>query len=823
MKATWKTMSAILLSVVLAIGSGCKKETPENSNDDNGSGGGIGGGTAAGVYLGIIGFNDDLATKSISKLNSSTEENFISFIDALTMRDGTALYHADNTALDWLQLATLPSDLVNVSVVTFTDGLDNASMMLNNNYSSQAEFLNAVNNRIMNDRVGGQRINAYAIGMRGNDVQDYNSFRQNLQKLSSSPSNVFEVEDMEAATQRFREIAGQLYNETSTVSTSVKIPGGYDNNTVIRITFDNVNNGGNSSQYIQGTFTRDGGMGKLDNVSYVGLQSTSGTSIVADRQDGACYWYTFGELKTLVGIPITNTDDMRLWRYVSSMGGWQSESEFTPSSYSDVQVERKSAVTVLVLDCTTSLGNDFEHMKTAAKEFVEVLDHYGNNGGGGNGGTVPSIAPFQGAGYIQNGDVLDVNTDYRFGFVASSEIGLASMAIYVNGEEWDNLNLNSTTTYTYSGNFSYSGYKAKDIIGDVTFSAVVFDVQGGGNSSSIHAFIEEIPSPGNEVQYLPYSQDFSESFGTYMTYDVMGSQHWEIDYNTAKMTGYYNNYSYANEDWLISSPVEINGVYDAKMTMVYIGRYFNDINDEITVWASTNYEHGSNPNEAVWTQVPSVFNVGNNWNDFLTTELALTDYIGQTVTFAVKYISSEDRAGTMEIRSITIQEGTATPPTPNQAYNIPYFQSFMTEFGSYLPFSVIGVQSWQIAYNTAKMSGYENGSSYDNEDWLISSPVSITGVSSASAYIVYVAQYTGFSDYDVTLQVSTNYEYGTSPSMATWTQLPVTFPNTNSWNDFQTVEASLNEYIGRVVTIAIKYVSDVDASRTIEIQSISIE
>ena len=155
-----------------------------------------------------------------------------------------------------------------------------------------------------------------------------------------------------------------------------------------------------------------------------------------------------------------------------------------------------------------------------------------------------------------------------------------------------------------------------------------------------------------------------------MTFDEIGPQSWEIDYNTAKMSGYAYSTNYANIDWLISSPVAITGVSDAKMTMVYIGRYFNNLNDDVKIWASTNYTWGDNPTEAVWTHVPANLTPGSNWNDFVTTEIALTDYVGQTVTFAVKYTSTDTKAGTLEIQSITIEEGSGVtppePPTPGQ-------------------------------------------------------------------------------------------------------------------------------------------------------------
>ena len=59
---------------------------------------------------------------------------------------------------------------------------------------------------------------------------------------------------------------------------------------------------------------------------------------------------------------------------------------------------------------------------------------------------------------------------------------------------------------------------------------------------------------------------------------------------------------------------------------------------------------------------------GSNWNDFIAMEIPLTDYVGQTITIAIKYISTNSKAGTMEIQSITIEEGSGevppTPPTP---------------------------------------------------------------------------------------------------------------------------------------------------------------
>ena len=333
---------------------------------------------------------------------------------------------------------------------------------------------------------------------------------------------------------------------------------------------------------------------------------------------------------------------------------------------------------------------------------------------------------------------------------------------------------------------------------------------------------------GGEVHNLPYFQSFDSEFGTYKIYDVMGAQSWVIDYNTAKMTGYVNGTNYPNEDWLISSPVAITGVSDAKMTISYICRYFHSIDEDITIWASTDYNWCDNPMSATWTQLPASLMGANNWTDFVTTEIALTEFVGQIATIAVKYTSSNNNAGTIEIQSILIEEGTAgggpTPPGPGvEVQSLPYHQSFVSEFGTYMTFDEIGPQSWEIDYSTAKMSGYAYSTNYANIDWLISSPVAITDVSDAKMTMVYIGRYFNNINDDVKIWASTNYTWGDNPTEAVWTHVPANLTPGSNWNDFVTTEIALTDYVGQTVTFAVKYTSTDTKAGTLEIQSITIE
>ena len=332
-----------------------------------------------------------------------------------------------------------------------------------------------------------------------------------------------------------------------------------------------------------------------------------------------------------------------------------------------------------------------------------------------------------------------------------------------------------------------------------------------------------VPGGAND---LPYCEFFASSFGSYTTYDVKGAQHWEIDYSTAKMTGYENSTNNENEDWLISAKFSLENVSSASMTVSYIARYFNNVNEDVTVWVSSDYTSGD-PNSANWEQIPASWVEGSNWNDFATTTLDLSQFLGKKVCVAVKYLSNDTKAGTIEVQSICIQEGSGPTPPPGpgtggELQYMPYTQSFTEEFGTYMTYDVLGPQSWMIDYHTAKMTGYSGGSNA-NEDWLISSPVAVTNVSEAKVSVTYSAQYQNADNGDVSLQVSTDYVYGNDPSSATWKNMQTTYPNTANFNDFQTVETSLNEFIGQNVTVAIKYTSTASQSRTIEIQSITVQ
>ena len=328
----------------------------------------------SGIYMGIIGFNQALYEKEISSLSSSSKSAYTSFVSNLSSSNGTVLYYAVDNALDAIKEVEMPEDLVNVSVITFTDGLDQGSIMLNTKYTTNSAYLSAVNSRIKSEKVKGIPITAYSIGLRGNDVTDVAQFQANLKSLASSDANAIEVSDISEVNAKFNEIANDVYNESSSSTVGLTIPGQSDG-TRIRFTFDDVSSATSSSMYIEGVFRLSDRT--LTDVKYVGLSSESGSKIVC-VQSGIYVTFTFEGLKSMTSYSI-NASYIDQWSYITSSSKWQINSEFTPDNNTTVTVSRKTALIMLVLDCSSSLGSQFSTVKTQATNFISKLAGYGND------------------------------------------------------------------------------------------------------------------------------------------------------------------------------------------------------------------------------------------------------------------------------------------------------------------------------------------------------------------------------------------------------------------------------------------------------------
>ncbi|MGV3460846.1 MAG: DUF5689 domain-containing protein [Flavobacterium sp.] len=141
--------------------------------------------------------------------------------------------------------------------------------------------------------------------------------------------------------------------------------------------------------------------------------------------------------------------------------------------------------------------------------------------------------------------------------------------------------------------------------------------------------------------------------------------------------------------------------------------------------------------------------------------------------------------------------------------------------------SVVGAQVWQNDLGNfgnpggmAKMSGYQ-GSNQNNEDWLISPAINLTGLTSATLTFDNTSRFDGNL---IQVYVSTNYTSG-APNTATWTELTGfnldDDPLGYIWESSGAI--NINSVTGNAnVRIAFKYTSTTAAARTWEIDNVKV-
>ena len=319
-------------------------------------------------YVGIVGFNDQLYMKDIGILSEATKNDYKSFVNGLSRKNGTMLYYAVDNALDMLDKANFKTPLKSVNLITFTDGLDQGSLMMTDKYESSYEYLNAMSKRITSTTVNGIPVNAYSVGLCGNDVTNVSLFGQNLRDLASSEENCYELSNISGLNERLKAIANQIISVSNRQTVSFKIPG-VDSGTRERFTFDGKP--AESSQlYIEGTFNRKDL--SLHDVTYHGLKAMSGT-MVQGTQDGIFVTYTFMGMRLEAGSGLIPTSNIQHYYMLPSTSSWQKNTEFGSTKDTQTSVSHSGATIFLILDCSSSLGSDFSKMQQYSNEFINMI------------------------------------------------------------------------------------------------------------------------------------------------------------------------------------------------------------------------------------------------------------------------------------------------------------------------------------------------------------------------------------------------------------------------------------------------------------------
>jgi len=170
-------------------------------------------------------------------------------------------------------------------------------------------------------------------------------------------------------------------------------------------------------------------------------------------------------------------------------------------------------------------------------------------------------------------------------------------------------------------------------------------------------------------------------------------------------------------------------------------------------------------------------------------------------------------------------EDSAFVPTPVEE-SIIFSHTFIDDIGGFTSKSIKGDQVW--TYNSRGyigISGYINATKENvaNEDWLISPEINLMNVETAFLSFEYVL-FKGNVATDGTIWISDNYNANDSIKSENWTQLKFdATPDNGNYEFIQSPQISLNDFAGKKVRIAIRYLSTASSAGTFEMRNFTVK
>ena len=161
------------------------------------------------------------------------------------------------------------------------------------------------------------------------------------------------------------------------------------------------------------------------------------------------------------------------------------------------------------------------------------------------------------------------------------------------------------------------------------------------------------PNPGTEI----FSETFASGQGSFAIHDVVLPSAltyvWQHapSFSCMKASAYVSQ-SYATESWLVSPAISLAGVSSATLKFDQAVNYASP-QGALSVMISTNYN--GDVTNATWNTLNlSQWPSGSDWT-FINSTADLTSYVGQTVTIAFKYTSTNSASATWEVKNFVVE------------------------------------------------------------------------------------------------------------------------------------------------------------------------
>ena len=331
-------------------------------------------------------------------------------------------------------------------------------------------------------------------------------------------------------------------------------------------------------------------------------------------------------------VTLKATIDWALRGYTEEVSSWLSVSPVSGSASADPQT-----ITVKVL------ANDGADRKADLVFYGNVLCKaaltVSQKGNGAAGGDVITVDEFIKKADTQNeytlrGTISDVvKNDRYWGFVLKDETGQISCPFV---ENWDAFPLKNGGIVSIKGKYSYYEKKQQHQLANGT----VLSFEAGGGSTDPDAI---------------YHADFTASINGFTIEDKDKPSAVEAiwvqtsEYGM-KASAYVDGTDYSSESWLVSPVIDLSAEAKAFLTFEHAVNFFKDVEtakSETSVYARV--ENGE------WKRLEGfIYPSRLSWTIASAGYVDLSAYVGKKMQVAFVYKSTSDKAGTWEVKNMSI-------------------------------------------------------------------------------------------------------------------------------------------------------------------------
>ena len=346
---------AILMCIVVCFSwMSCESNSPDNPSS-----------ASKELYIGVVAFNQGVRELALTK-DLRKAKSFIN--DQKNDKDFTSFAYAVSKGNMQFDAAELPT-FDNIFMLNFSDGTDNYSNM---KWGEEGRIVapNLVYDEARKDLLKRVGLNSYAIGF-GNDV----GFGSEMKKVVTGSGRYYNAKSSSDLRPTFSEIAKAMLATAKNVVIKTN-PGYYTG----------------YYKYFRLSFKAEDGSKDVIYAQMEGTPDEGYTLSISKIENGYAYFDApaKGVVNAETGkvhIPLNNLkfvkSDKELQFNFSIEVSFDGEMYYTDVEEASTaeQVSKHIAV-VLVLDCSTSMGNAFAPMKEAAVDFIEAMEQTSTGEGG---------------------------------------------------------------------------------------------------------------------------------------------------------------------------------------------------------------------------------------------------------------------------------------------------------------------------------------------------------------------------------------------------------------------------------------------------------